>query len=190
MCESEDPSAEAAKTETKTEDKQKPIEELTEKHVTFSENQRGISFDRLLGPYLKNATKIVITDPYIHLFYQVRNLMEFLETIAKLKQDEDEVSVHLTTMEDDFNWPQQLEHFQKMQDTCATIGIQFTWEFDGTNTIHARHIVTDTGWKILLDRGLDIFQHYEMNDTFSIANRLQKHRQCKAFEVTYIKQKQ
>jgi ATP-dependent Lon protease len=185
--ESEDPSAETDKTETKTEDKQKPKEELTEKHVTFSENQRGVSFDSLFGPYLKNAIKIVITDPYIRLFYQVRNLMEFLETIAKLKQDEDEVSVHLITMEDDFKGPQQLEQFQKMQDTCATIGIQFTWEFDSSNTIHARHIVTDSGWKILLDRGLDIFQHYEMNDTFSIANRLQKHRQCKAFEVTYLR---
>ena len=38
--------------------------------------------------------------------------------------------------------------------------------------IHARHIVTDTGWKISLDRGLDIFQQYSMNDTFSLANRL------------------
>ncbi|WP_306532661.1 BREX system Lon protease-like protein BrxL [Geobacter sp.] len=185
--ENEEPSGDTDKTETKTDEKQKAKEEPTEKHVTFSENQRGVSFDTLLGPYLKNAGKIVITDPYIRLFFQVRNLMEFLETVAKVKQDEDEVAVHLITVEDDFKGPQQLEQFQKMQDTCAPIGIQFTWEFDVSNTIHARHIVTDTGWKILLDRGLDIFQHYEMNDTFAIANRLQKHRQCKAFEVTYLK---
>ncbi len=185
--EPEEPSEETDNTETKTDEKQKAKEELTEKHVTFSENQRGVSFDTLLGPYLKNAGKIVITDPYIRLFFQVRNLMEFLETVAKVKQDEDEVVVHLITVEDDFKGPQQLEQFQKMQDTCAPIGIQFAWEFDVSNTIHARHIVTDTGWKILLDRGLDIFQHYEMNDTFAIANRLQKHRQCKAFEVTYLK---
>lgn len=185
--EPEEPSEETDNTETKTDEKQKAKDEPTEKHVTFSENQRGVSFDTLLGPYLKNAGKIVITDPYIRLFFQVRNLMEFLETVAKVKQDEDEVAVHLITVEDDFKGPQQLEQFQKMQDTCAPIGIQFTWEFDVSNTIHARHIVTDTGWKILLDRGLDIFQHYEMNDTFAIANRLQKHRQCKAFEVTYLK---
>ena len=185
--ENEEPSGDTDNTETKTDEKQKAKEEPTEKHVTFSENQRGVSFDTLLGPYLKNAGKIVITDPYIRLFFQVRNLMEFLETVAKVKQDEDEVAVHLITVEDDFKGPQQLEQFQKIQDTCAPIGIQFTWEFDVSNTIHARHIVTDTGWKILLDRGLDIFQHYEMNDTFAIANRLQKHRQCKAFEVTYLK---
>jgi len=52
--------------------------------------------------------------------------------------------------------------------------------------IHARHIVMDKGGKILLDRGLDIFQHYEMNDTFSFDNHLQKFRPCKAFEVTYM----
>ncbi len=69
-----------------------------------------------------------------------------------------------------------------MQTAAAAIGIQLTWEFDATNTIHACHIVTDHGWKILLDRGLDIYQHYEMNDAFAFANRLQQYRACKAFE--------
>lgn len=113
--------------------------------------------------------------------------MEFLETVAKIKQDVDEVAVHLVTVEDDFKGPQQQEYFQKMQETCEPVGIKFTWEFDASNTIHAQHIVTDTGWKILLDRGLDIFQHYEMNDAFAMSNRLQKFRQCKAFEVTYLR---
>jgi len=40
-----------------------------------------------------------------------------------------------------------------------------------------------------LDRGLDIFQPYDINDTFSLTNRLQQYRKCKAFEVTYIKEK-
>ena len=64
--------------------------------------------------------------------------------------------------------------------------MRVTWEFDGTNTIHARHIVTNNGWKILLDRGLDIFQRFEMNDAFSLANRIQEQRACKGFEVTYV----
>lgn len=162
-------------------------EQLKEMHVSYQENQRGVSFDTILGPYLKDAGKIIITDPYIRLFFQVRNLMEFLETVAKIKQDVDEVAVHLVTVEDDFKGSQQHEYFQKMQETCEPIGIKFTWEFDASNTIHARHIVTDTGWKILLDRGLDIFQHYEMNDAFAMSNRLQKFRQCKSFEVTYLK---
>jgi len=166
---------------------EKTIEEPTEKHLTFQENQRGVSFNMLLGPYLKGSTKIVVTDPYIRIFFQARNLMEFLETVANNKQDEDEVVVHLITVEDEFKGPQQIEYFQKMQESCATAGIRFTWEFDTGNTLHARHVVTDNGWKILLDRGLDIFQHYEMNDAFAISNRIQKYRSCKAFEITYLR---
>ena len=75
----------------------------------------------------------------------------------------------------------------KMKESASFIGINFTWEFDTSGTIHARHIITDHGWKISLDRGLDIFQHYDMNDAFIFANRLQQFRPCKAFEVTYIK---
>lgn len=158
-----------------------------EQHLSFQENQRGISFDNLFGPYLRGASKITLTDPYIRLFYQIRNFMEFLETVVKNKPSEEEIGVHLITLEDEFKGEQQKEHFEKIRESCSTVGIDFTWEFDGTGTIHARHIVTDHGWKILLDRGLDIFQHYEMNDAFTFANRLQQYRPCKTFEVTFIK---
>jgi ATP-dependent Lon protease len=162
---------------------------LKEKHLTFQENQKGLSFDTLLGPYLKGATEITVTDPYIRLFYQMRNFMEFLETVVKHKAPDAEVSVHLVTTEDEFKEEQQKENFEKMKASASAVGVNFTWEFDGTGAIHARHIVTDHGWKISLDRGLDIFQHYEMNDAFTFANRLQQYRPCKAFEVTFIKHK-
>jgi ATP-dependent Lon protease len=74
-----------------------------------------------------------------------------------------------------------------MRDNLSIAGMSFIWEFDHTETIHARHIKSDIGWKVILDRGLDIFQHYDMNDAFSVANRNQKFRPCKAFEVTYVK---
>jgi ATP-dependent Lon protease len=157
-----------------------------EKHLTFKENQTGISFRKLFGPYLKGATSITITDPYVRLFYQIRNFMEFLETVSECKPQEDEIEVHLITIEDTSMGDKQREHLDKITRSCSGAGINLTWEFDTTRTIHARHIVTDHGWKILLDRGLDIFQHYDMNDAFAFSNRLQQFRSCKAFEVTYI----
>ncbi|PTN11858.1 BREX system Lon protease-like protein BrxL [Nitrosomonas aestuarii] len=163
----------------------KPV--LEEKHLTFQENQKGLSFDTLLGPYIKGATTITITDPYIRQFHQIRNFMEFLETVVKYKAPDEEISVHLVTMEDEFRSDQQKDNFEKMKESASSVGVNFTWKFDSTGTIHARHIVTDHGWKISLDRGLDIFQHYEMNDAFTFANRLQQYRPCKAFEVTFIK---
>lgn len=128
-----------------------------------------------------------VTDPYIRLFYQLRNFMEFLETVVKHKAPDEEVAVHLVTMEDEFKGEQQKDNLEKIQGSARAVGINFTWEFEVTGALHARHIVTDHGWKISLDRGLDIFQHYEMNDTFTFANRLQQYRPCKAFEVTFIK---
>lgn len=161
---------------------------LREGHFTFVENQKGISFDRLLGPYLKGAKSMVVTDPYIRLFYQLRNFMEFLETVAKYKSPDEEVAVHLVTTEDEFRGEQQAENFEKIKQSAGSVGINFTWGFDSSGTIHARHIITDHGWKISLDRGLDIFQQYEMNDAFTFSNRLQQFRSCKAFEVTFINQ--
>lgn len=160
-------------------------DEPQEQHLTFEENQRGASFDTLLGAYVQGAQKIVLTDPYIRNFYQARNLMEFIETIAKQKSDEEEVAVHLITSPDGYGTTQQLEYYEQIQMNSAQAGIAFTWEFD--DTIHARHIVTDHGWKILLDRGLDIFNRCELRDAFALTTRLQEYRPLRPFEVTYLR---
>ncbi|MDD4950493.1 BREX system Lon protease-like protein BrxL [Sulfuricurvum sp.] len=162
-------------------------DDLSEKHLTFKENQRGVTFDSLFGKYLTNAKEITLTDPYVRIFYQARNLMEFMETIAKYKPEGDIVKFHLITIEDEFKGDQQGEFLQQVKNACQSVGIDFTWEYDVTQTIHARHIETDHGWKISLDRGLDIFQQYDMNDAFNFSNRLQQFRTCKAFEITYMK---
>ena len=167
----------------RTEKKEEP---LKEQHVVVQENQKGVSFEDLLGPYLKGAAKITITDPYIRKFHQVRNVMELLETIARQKADDEEVAVHLLTVEDDFQGDKQRDMLDEIKENIRIAGINFSWQFDPANTIHARHIVTDHGWKILLDRGLDIFQHYDMNQAFAVSNRMQKYRSCKAFEVTFL----
>jgi len=156
-------------------------------HITFQENQRGVTYHKLFSTHLRDAQKIVVTDPYIRLFHQLRNFMEFLEMLVEVKPEEEEIEVHLITTSDENRPESQDESLEKMQMVVAPAGIQFTWEYDNTCTIHARHIVTDTGWKILLDRGLDIYQHYEMNDAFDLANRLQQYRGCKTFEITYLK---
>ncbi len=158
-----------------------------EGHKVFNENQKGITFAELFWPWLKGATKITVTDPYIRMFHQVRNLMELVEMIAARKAPEDEIALGLVTCLDEVHPEKQQANLAAVEGACALAGIKFSWEFDGTNTIHARHIVSDSGWKISLDRGLDIYQKFEMNDAFSLANRLQGFRQVKAFEVTYLR---
>ena len=159
----------------------------SEDHVVYAENRKGITYDKLFGPYLDGAQKITVTDPYIRLFYQARNMLELLEVIIRRKAPEDQVKVHLVSLPDDGNVQKQRENLDAIMLACEGTGVDFTWAYDGSGAAHARHIVTDTGWKISLDRGLDIFQMYSMNDAFSLANRLQEHRSLKQFEVTYLR---
>ena len=147
----------------------------------------GSDLDRRGHPYLAGAARITVTDPYLRLFHQQRNLMELLESITKVVQPGDEVAVHVLTVEDEFNGDKQGENFQRMADACATVGIKFSWEYDRTGTKHDRDITTDHGWKIVLSRGLDVFQRCELNDAFSFTARLQQQRPCKEFNVTFVR---
>ena len=82
---------------------------------------------------------------------------------------------------------QQSDYLNQIADAVRAAGISFEWEFTSDDSLHGRSITTDTGWRIVLDRGLDIYQRYEMNDTFSVENRLQETRSVKGFYITYVK---
>jgi ATP-dependent Lon protease len=159
-----------------------------EGHHVFAENRKGISYDKLFGPYLDGASRIVVTDPYIRYFYQIKNMMEFVEMVIQRKALEDQVAIHLITGPDDGNVQKQRELLESITEACIGSGVDFTWAFDGSGTAHSRDIVTDTGWKIVLDRGLDIFQAPMRRDGFSLGDRLQEHRMLKNFYVTYVRQ--
>jgi ATP-dependent Lon protease len=162
------------------------VQALAEGHHVFAENRKGISYDKIFGPYIAGASKIVVTDPYVRYFYQIKNMMEFVEMVIQRKLPEDQVSIHLVTGPDDGNVAKQRELLDSIADACAGTGIEFTWVFDGTGAGHARDITTDTGWKIVLDRGLDIFQAPIRKDGFALGDRLQDHRTIKGFYVTYL----
>jgi ATP-dependent Lon protease len=114
--------------------------------------------------------------------------MELLEVVALRKPDGEDVQFRLITAPDPDDVQRQTGYLEQIRDGIAPLGVEFSWTFDGTSTIHARHLVTDTGWKILLDRGLDVFQRADLNNGFSPANRQQRFRQVKAFEVTYLQE--
>jgi ATP-dependent Lon protease len=171
---------------TPTKDKKalkQPI--LKEGNIVIKENQSGVSYLDLFGNYLRGATKIEIKDPYISAFYQTKNLMEFMEMLASLKSDADEIEVHLITKNSEFDDSHQKEYFEQIQNSCTNMGIVFTYSID--ETVHDRYLLTDTGWKIIIGRGLDIFQPYDYKDAFAPGNRNQRFRLCRAFEVTYVK---
>ena len=154
-------------------------------NFSYEEDQSGVSYEKLFGEYLEGATQIEIQDPYIMKPYQTRNLMEFLEVVYHHKKPEDEVSVTLLTKADRDYFEDQDMRLSRIKDSAALIGIDFEYSYDGTDTIHDRNIILNNGWKIILGRGLDIFQVFD-TDMLSFSSRVQEIRKCKAFEITYL----
>lgn len=157
-----------------------------EQHLVVPENAKGWSYRRLFADYLQGCSGIIIRDPYIRAFHQVRNLVEFLRMVNEITPIGDEVTVHLITGSDQETMEKQVENLGQVQDSFAGTSTPFTWEIDASPNFHARSISTDHGWKISLDRGLDFFQWFEFSP-FNAAAVMQEARMVKGCEVSYIK---
>ena len=163
--------------------------ELKEHHLVVPENSKGWSYRRIFGDYLKGCTGIIIKDPYIRAFHQIRNLVEVLRMLNELTPQGDEVTVHLVTGADSDapeKFEKQMENLNQVKDSFADTATPFSFEFDASPNFHARSITTDHGWKISLDRGLDIFQWFE-SSAFNAATNLQEARLTKGCEVSFIR---
>ena len=158
-------------------------------HREYRENQRGVSYERLFGPYLEGVRKVEIIDPYIRKFYQCRNLMELLEVIlSHFDYSAPEVSVHLTTVrDDDFADSKQDDYLRQIADAMNPLGLSFTYDYDETRTIHDRKMVINDTWEILLGRGLDIWQYFDAGNAFAVETNVPEVRKVKEFGITYLR---
>lgn len=155
-------------------------------HVVIPENTKGWSYRRIFADYLRGASRIEVRDPYVRLFFQVKNLMEFLQMVHDLVPDGDEVAVHLFTQVDSDTCEKQEDMLNQIATNFAGSRIAFSWEVEASPNFHARSITTDTGWKISLDRGLDLFQKFE-SGPFSVEQSIQETRLARGAEVTYLR---
>ena len=153
-------------------------------HIEIAENQTGITYQNLFGDYLIGAYHIKVTDPYIRSPYQVRNLMEFIETSARFGDQHNEITIDLVTSIDHHNAQRQLDLLNQIQSRAGAMNVLFDWKF--APNLHDRSIIIDYNrWKIVLGRGLDIYAQWDA-DMFSPLVRYPEMRPCKAFTVTYL----
>ena len=153
-----------------------------EGQTIIRDNQIGISYNNLFRNHLKGATKIKLIDPYIRYPYQFKNLLEFCSLLHSIKSEDQEISFNLTTWNSEEFIESSRETLEEIQESLIELGINFNFEFSDA---HDRHLITDHGWKIILGRGLDIFE--KSDSRFSLSEINQELRQCKACEVTFIK---
>ena len=148
----------------------------------LKENQKNISYKILFQSYLEGASKITIHDPYIRFHHQFENLLEFCQLLEEAKKEDQNLHFELVTWNSEDFKDNSREYLQSLKDSLNESGINFSYKFEDH---HDRFIQTDTGWKILLGRGLDIF--HKVNSKISLAHRDQTKRRCKACEITYLK---
>lgn len=114
-------------------------------------------------------------------------MMEFLQMVNDLIPEGDEIEVKLITQSDRDSCEKQGEFLDQIVAAFDGSKVVFSWELDHSESFHARSIITDSGWKISLDRGLDMFQRYE-SGPFSLEQASQTARMTRAVEVTYLRQ--
>lgn len=154
---------------------------LASKYIEIRANQKNVSYERLFGDYFETARHIVITDPYIRQGFQIDNLIELIQTIRDCCLSE-EISIELHTQNNDDSIPEMIDTFDDLAAELENYGVEFTYAFDAD---HDRFIKLDNGWKILLSRGLDIFDKYSR---FSMSNKRQENRRCREFSVMFIQE--
>lgn len=148
----------------------------------LKDNQTGISYKKLFGDYLRNASNITIQDPYIRMPYQFKNLLEFCMMLGNNKALEEEVNLEIVSWNDEAYLNDSVGYFEELQESVAAIGINLTYKMENH---HDRYIAADNGWKITLGRGLDIFEKTE--GRFNVADMDQTKRKCKSCEMTYFR---
>ena len=164
-------------------DQPKPLE-LSSGQVVIRENQTGKSYESLFAPYLRGSTKIRLEDPYIRMPYQMKLLLELCSTLMNAKSDDEEIELHVVTYNDsEFTIQESNDNLEEIAESVFDMGIKMTFEMQAN--LHDRFIQSDNGWKIILGRGLDIYQKAE--GRFNISDLRQDKRRCKACEITYLK---
>lgn len=150
-------------------------------NIAVNESGEDKTYDYLFTYCLRDAENIEYYDRYIHKGYQINNLKEFIETIAKARQGK-ETNFYLETTEaDDKNY--QINLLDQLKMGAKNRNIIFTYHFvkADKNENHPRDIYTGK-WNIGLDIGLDFYQKYKIEKMYTTP---QKERKCIETRIVY-----
>ncbi len=154
-----------------------------EKTIDISEGQSGVSYEKLFLPCLQGARHVKVCDPYIRLQYQIFNFISFCEILDTTNGP---VQLELLTGYDEYSESETREKLDQLKKGLSNNNIEFNYELN--EKLHDRWIESDTGWRIILGRGLDIFQ--KPVDKFTLGFMDQTKRKCKTTTITYTKREQ
>ncbi|MFD2518248.1 MIT C-terminal domain-containing protein [Salinimicrobium flavum] len=160
------------------------LDPVVRKQRIIVHNQTNITYEKLFGEFLKGADYIELQDPWIRLPYQFQNLLEFCVMLGN-NNNEPGRTISLKVI----SW--NTREFQEQSKTCfeeiaasvKDMRINLTFALEKH---HDRYIKANNDCKIILGRGLDIYEKRE--GRFSIGDVDQRWRKCKPCEITYLVQ--
>jgi hypothetical protein len=148
----------------------------TETTIGIADGQRNVSYERLFAPCLRGAKRVKMVHPYINL----TNFVVFCKALLPTQH-----TVELALITSAASTVQERETADKLNDLRGCLkqhGIVLTYSFNAGE--HGRWFETDTGWRVELARGLDIFKKEpEQDSAFDFGE--QARRKCKATTITY-----
>ena len=106
--------------------------------------------------------------------------MSFCEILDPVKET---LKVNLITACDSYQETELNDKLNELKKGLAQDQIEFEYTLE--DNLHDRWIETDTGWRIILGRGLDIFK--KPDDKFTLGVMDQTKRKCKATTITYTR---
>ena len=135
-------------------DEVKPEQDLKEQHYTIFYDDIGVSYETIIGPYLKGAKEITVEDPYIRVTHQIHNFIRFCETMVR------HLTIRkinlITSFDDKTNISEMRDSLEELKQSLLEMDIILDIKIDPN--MHDREIRIDNGWLIKIGRGLDFYQ--------------------------------
>lgn len=124
----------------------------TEKTVSLGPGQTGVSYAGLFGPYLRGAVRVTLEDPFLNAPHQLRNLVALVELVCVVNDAYEILIVTRSAGE------AQVAALEELRNSLRELGggVALSWRF--SETLHDRTLRLSNGWKIVLGRGLDLWQ--------------------------------
>ena len=135
-------------------DSSKPATTPEERHFTIMYGDTGHTYESIIGPYLKDARKVVVEDPYVRMPHQIQNFVRFCEAVHGLSNVK---TIRLVTNSGESdNWEEINDKLEELKQSLLEADVELEFEFNAN--LHDREIRIDNGWIVKIGRGLDIYQ--------------------------------
>lgn len=160
-----------------------PVDGLQPTSYEILDGATGYGYEKVFGPYMAGASRIVIEDPYIRKRHQLENFSRFCGLAVSLGAVK-EITLKTGTAfgEDLDDSDARLESIKR--DLAKHHGVKLTWS--RSEKIHDREVAFNTGWVVKVGRGLDIY--YPPDNWASVGASNYNLRKCRQTKVDVLLQ--